>query len=119
MIDFKTVLYDKLKTVASRVYDEEAPTGATYPYIVYNLPGSTDSYDQDMIAVDIDIWGYGTDNTAIDQLVADIRAALDNYSETNANVGTTFWYVSTLQIKDPVEGVRRRRMRFDASTYYA
>lgn len=119
MSDFKTVLYDKLKTVADRVYDEEAPTGTTYPYVVYNLPGSIDSYDQDMIAVDIDIWGYGTDNTVIDQLVADIRVALNNYTITNANVGTTFYYVTALQIKDPVENVRRRRMRFNASTYYA
>jgi hypothetical protein len=118
MINFKTLLYNKLITITPKIYDEEAPTGTAYPYIVYNLPGSTDDYDRDDIAVDIDIWGYGTDNTAIDQLVADVRATFDNYTETNENIGVTFYYVSTLQIADPTEKVRRRRVRLLAATYY-
>jgi len=118
-IAWLTAIATRLKTVTSKVYLEEAPTNAVMPYIVYSITGSIDSYDMDAIALEVDVWGTGPDTTALETMANSVRAAMDNYSVVNANVGATCYYEGTLQIKDPIENIRRRRVSFTVNSYYA
>jgi hypothetical protein len=118
-IAWLTLIATKLKTVTSKVYFEEAPTGAVMPYIVYSVSGSIDSYDMDAVALEVDVWGKGPDTTALETMAESARKALDNYTATNASVGATVYYTGQLTTTEAIENIRRRRLSFEVNSYYA
>ena len=120
------MIYEKLKTVHARVYQEEAPQidpdteePPIFPYVVFKTPTITPVFIRDDIILEVTIWGNNTDTTEIEDLADSIDAVLDRYKHYEEGIMATRLYkMNRLAIPDPDERLRRRELRYICKTYF-
>lgn len=119
MIELRKVIHALLKTVHSRVHFVDAPEAATFPYVVYNLPTSTnaDGTREDFI-LEVDVWDNATDTTAIETLTQNIDTLLNREHSINAKVLVNFYRVNRLVLTDDDKSIKRRKLTYQAKTYF-
>ena len=111
MIEFRKALSDYLKTIHSRVYYQEAPELATFPYIVYDIPSALyDGEYTDQITLDIDGWDLNTlgDTTAIETLMDNINA-LDKKVLEGPGMTATCYLDNRMALTDPDKNIKHRK----------
>jgi hypothetical protein len=115
-----------LKTKSTRVYFEEAPDNATYPYVVYNLPNSISAFNREDFSLEIDVWDNVNNTTALETLVGNIDGNGDLTNPTGLNykniyvsnkLAATFYRESRLIIRDEDKRIKRRQLRYRIKTY--
>jgi hypothetical protein len=76
--EIRKAYQELIKLVAARVYFEDAPENATYPFVVVNLPVSNDFGEGfEVYTMDIDFWDKSTDTTALETLTHDVNMAIN------------------------------------------
>lgn len=111
------LILQTLKTKHSRVYHENAPDNAVYPYIVFNIDDGFKSHRDDLMLI-IDIWDRNSSSIAIEDLTDSIDKLLDEANIFNEFVLTTFYRQNRMKVEDPDVKLKRRQLRFNAQTYF-
>ncbi len=122
MIELQKYVVGVLKSVHSRVYQEEAPQEAVYPFVVYRLPTSTETEErrEDFI-LEVDVWDNPPDGSTVtlQQLADEIDRALHRtvYLDPGGKWITMIYRINRMMVPDPDPEIRRRQLRYDLRTY--
>ena len=111
------LILDTLKSKHPRVYHENAPKNAEYPYIVFNINDGLKSHRDDLILT-IDIWDRNNSSMVIEDLADTIDKLLDEANLPNEFVLPTFYRQQRLKVEDPDKTLKRRQLRFNVQTYF-
>lgn len=106
-----------LKTKHGRVYHENAPQNAEYPYIVFNINDGLKSHRDDLILI-IDIWDRNDSSMRIEDLTDMIDTLLDEANLPNEFVLPTFYRQQRLKVEDEDKTLKRRQLRFNVQAYF-
>lgn len=119
MIDLQKFIVAELKKIHSRVYQEWAPQGAVFPYVVYRLPVSNPSEWREDFILEIDVWDQPADGSTVTlQTLADsIDRALNRLRYTGDGWNTRIYRINRLMVPDPDPTIRRRQLRYELRTY--
>lgn len=118
MNKLRGILQSKLKTIHSRVYFKKASEKATFPYIVFDfLPTIEDGQGHTIVPFDVDGWDDTEDTTALEALMANVKAGLDKWSYKDNEIGAIFFLDSRLTLTDDEERLSRRKYTFQARIF--
>lgn len=93
-----------------RVFLEDAPKDAEYPFIVFSLPNSIDTSTMENFVLEIDFWNNVPDDTALETLCHNVNTALNRRTVMiSNNISTSAYLENRLQIQDPDKRLRRRQ----------
>ena len=118
MISLGDHIYTELGKLATRVYHEQAPKDATFPYVTFNFPTSAPDEIREDFILTVDIWGKGPSTLALEQLVSSISRALDHTTFCDDDLCVRIYKDNTLAPPDPNLDIRRRQLRFECRTFY-
>lgn len=119
MIELRTVLSAFLKTLHSRVYFEDAPENAEFPYIVYDIPNSHDDGEcHELVTIDIDGWDLNNtgDTTVIENLMENINQ-LNKKTLITDDIVVTFYLENKFPLTDPDKRIKRRKYTYQAKLF--
>lgn len=114
VLDLRTAIRGILMTAHPRVYYEDAPKSATFPYLVYDIPSSFDDGDIEVFVLDVDGWDDPTagDTTALETLMEAADAALQRSVINQAGIAAPIYRDSRLSLNDPDERIIRRKYTY-------
>lgn len=112
-IALRTELSRLLKTLTTRVYYEEAPDNAVYPYTVYELDELGFDYGKTQYQLEINAFDFGTSTTAVETLSDNIQKALDQYHFINDKIQFMSYRNQRRIIREGDKQILRRRMLFE------
>lgn len=113
MNELRTALNSLLRLHHPRVYYQNAPNTAKFPYIVYNLPNSFDNEQQEVFNLDVDVWAMGSDTTEIETLSGSLWKDLNGHHHIDANIQFTTYRASRLTLEDDNPDIKRRKLIFE------
>ena len=116
--DLKKLIQEKLKTVTSDVYFQQARDNALYPHIVFNFRDINlgDLSRQDYV-LEVDVWDKGTLTTTVDALADDVEDILHTENLPQENVLPTFYKIDRKSIIDSDKDIKHRLIRFQIQNY--
>ena len=116
--ELKKFLQTKLKTIANKVYYEQADDDALYPHIVFNFRTIDlgDLSRQDYI-LEIDLWDKGLDTNAIDKMADDVENLLQGQNLPQTGILPTFYLYDRKSILDSDKDIKHRLVRFQIQNY--
>jgi len=112
MIELRKALHKHLKTIHTRVYFQQAPDTATFPYIVYNIPSlNDDGEDFQLVTLDIDGWDAPEtgDTTALETLMASVNTGMNKKTIVTEDFAATFYLENKLSLTDDDPRIKRRK----------
>jgi hypothetical protein len=109
MIKIRTDIQNFLNSKHERVYYQHAPDDAIYPFIVYDLPNSTDNGTMENFVLEIDAWDDKTDTIPLESLIGTIDEGLHRRSVVTEGISLTFYRENRLSLTDPDKRLRRRQ----------
>lgn len=113
MIELRTALREIIKQYHPRVYYQNAPSTAHYPYIVYNLPNSFDNEQQEVFNLDIDLWNLGAGTTELETLANNLWKVFNNYYHIDPNMQFSIHRANRLSLEDDNPDIKRRKLIFE------
>jgi len=118
MLDLRKALNSYLKTIHPRIYFQQAPELATFPYLVYDFQNINDDGESREIAViDIDGWDVNPDTTALETLMTSINAGLNKSTLTSGDLTATFYLDTKIPLTDDVPEIRHRKYIYQAKLF--
>lgn len=128
MIEFRTILLDYLKKFHPRIYFQDAPANAEYPYIVFDISSITaDGEGSELAAVDVDGWDMPAngDTTGIETLMETINGngdienptGLNKKTLTAENLTATFYLDRKIPLKDDDKRIKHRKYIYEARLF--
>lgn len=129
MIRIRTALNNYLKTLHPRVYFQDAPKDAPFPYIVYSVSMYPDGEGFERVVLDIDGWDSNNNNdaTVIENLMqkvngyigadGEIIQGLDKKTLTTDNMSVVFYLDSKLPVEDTDKRIKRRKYSYTGKLY--
>jgi len=116
IIEARKAIQSALLEVSPRVYYENAPLTATYPYLVFNLPNSLyDGANTGNLILEVDGWDKTQSSTALETLMYNVNAKLDRKT-VNGSVALIFYLDSKLSIPDDDASIIRRKYNYQLKT---
>lgn len=112
MIKDLKIIQQLLVAQHPRTYLDIAPQDAELPFIVWTIPSTTDEELREDLILQIDIFDYSTDATAVEQLADDVDKALKGIDNLTTDCLMRFTRVGRLNIPDPDIRVRRRELKY-------
>lgn len=128
LIEFRKLIKTYLLTKVDRVYFEQAPNNAVYPYIVVDLPNSVDDGSMENFVMDVDGWDAPPkgNTTALETMMnsVDGDGLINNPSglhrktlTLDGELSITFYRENRLTLRDDVSRIRRRKIIYQARTH--
>jgi hypothetical protein len=118
IIEIRKYLLILLKSIHPRVYFEQAPDNAVYPYIVYNLPNSFEEGIMEQFVLDIDAWDNSKDTTSLETLIDSVDQSLHRkVAVVNDTMAFIFYRENRLSLTDDDPRIRRRKYVYQIRTY--
>jgi len=117
VIEIKTAINELLESKHERVYYQSAPKDATFPYLVFDLPNSTDDGSLERFVLDIDAWDNKKDTTEIETLIDSIDKGLHRKTIVVNDLSMTFYRENRLALRDDDPSIRRRKYIYQIRTY--
>jgi hypothetical protein len=127
IIELQKQIFAFLKTKATRVYYEDAPDNAQYPYVVYDFPSSLENFsNREDFILEIDIWDNATDTKPLETLTGNIDG--DGNVDVPSGLHRKNFYVSgklsakvykegRYNIRDEDKRIKHRQLRYRIQTY--
>lgn len=117
LLELRGILQTYFKLKHSRVYFQQAPDNATYPFVVYDLPNSIDDGAMENFVLDIDVWDNSPNTTVLETLASDIDTGLHRITIVSNGLGATFYRENRQAMLDDDSRLRRRRLTFQIRTH--
>ncbi|HRC81342.1 MAG TPA: DUF3168 domain-containing protein [Sedimentibacter sp.] len=120
MKNLRKLLHQHLKSIHSRVYFQDAPDNAQFPYLVYDFTQITnDGEEFETVALDIDGWDMpaGGDTTALETLMQSVNDALNKKTLTAEGMAVTFYLDRKIPLLDDNKDIRRRKYIYEARLF--
>ncbi len=120
MKNLRKLLHPYLKSIHPRVYFQDAPDNAPFPYLVYDFTQITnDGEEFETVAVDIDGWDMPADGdtTALETLMQSVNAALNKKTLTAEELAVTFYLDRKIPLRDDNKDIRRRKYIYEARLF--
>lgn len=118
MIKLRTELTKLLKIYHPQVHYQTAPSTATFPYIILNLPNSFTNEEQEIFSVDVDLWDNRTDTTELEELASTLWKELHHHRHIDESIQFTIYRENRIPELDETEiGIRRRKLIFQLRYY--
>jgi len=102
-----------LKTVADRVYHEEAPPTALYPYVVYESSELAYENGKTTFQLEVNVLDYGEDSSTVEILSDLVQNTLNKYYFINDTIQFTTYKGNKNIIKEEDKKIIRRKMNFE------
>jgi hypothetical protein len=120
-VELRKVIKASLKSIHSRVHFKHAPDKATYPYLVYDLPNSTDDGLMERFVLEVDGWDRilpGQDTTTLETLMDSADKELHRkVIVVNGELALIFYRENRLSPTDDDSRIRRRKYVYQIRTY--
>lgn len=116
----RELLHPYLKSIHPRVYFQDAPDNAQFPYLVYDFTQIiNDGEEFETVAVDIDGWDMpaGGDTTALETLMQTVNDVLNKKTLTAENLAVTFYLDRKIPLLDDNKNIRRRKYIYEARLF--
>ena len=120
MKNLRKLLHPYLKSIHPRVYFQDAPDNAQFPYLVYDLTQIVnDGEEFETVALDIDGWDMPADGdtTAIENLMDEVNQALNKKTLTAEELAVTFYLDRKIPLTDDNKDIRRRKYIYEARLF--
>lgn len=120
MKNLRKLLHPYLKSIHPRVYFQDAPDDAQFPYLTYDFTQITnDGEEFETVALDVDGWDMpaGGDTTALETLMQTVNNALDKKTLTAEGLAVTFYLDRKLPLRDDNKNIRRRKYIYEARLF--
>ena len=129
--EIRKIIFTSLKTVHARVYFESAPATigdpdnpgtnipTPFPYLVYDLPNSTDDGTLEQFVLDVDAWDSTSgDTTIVEILIDNADKSLHRKTITVDDVlAVTFYRENRLTLTDDDPNIKRRKYIYEVRTF--
>lgn len=114
VIEMRKALQALLLTAHDEVYYEEAPDGATYPYIVYNLIDSTDDGSLEQVMLEVDGWDAPISGNTIplEEMMGNVDNVLHRAKIYSENVFFSIYRETRRNVPEPDSRLRHRYLEF-------
>jgi len=119
VIEIREIINTALKTVHARVYYRTAPDTAVFPYLVYDLPNSTDDGTLEQFILDVDAWDMPSgDTTGLETLIDSADKSLHRKTITVDEVlAVTLYRENRLTLTDDDPNIKRRKYIYQVRTF--
>ena len=120
MKNLRKLLHPYLKSIHPRVYFQDAPDDAQFPYLTYDFTQITnDGEEFETVALDIDGWDMpaGGDTTALENLMESVNDALNKKTLTAEGLAVTFYLDRKIPLTDDNKDIRRRKYIYEARLF--
>ena len=116
--DLKKLIQEKLKTLTTNVFYEQATDNALYPHIVFSFKTIElgDLSRQDYI-LEVDVWDKGTSTYNVEELADKVEDLLHAQNLPQTNVLPTFYKMERKAILDVDKSIKHRIIRFQIQNY--
>jgi len=120
VIEIRKMIKTQLKTIHPRVYYRTAPDTAVFPYLVYDLPNSTDDGTLEQFVLDVDAWDSTSGDTTIVEILIDNNADKSLHRKTitvDDVLAVTFYRENRLTLTDDDPNIKRRKYIYEVRTF--
>jgi hypothetical protein len=120
MKNLRKLLHPYLKSIHPRVYFQDAPDDAQFPYLTYDFTQITnDGEEFETVALDVDGWDMpaGGDTTALENLMESVNDALNKKTLTAEGLAVTFYLDRKIPLLDDNKNIRRRKYIYEARLF--
>lgn len=120
MKNLRKLLHPYLKSIHPRVYFQDAPDDAQFPYLTYDFTQITnDGEEFETVALDVDGWDMpaGGDTTALENLMESVNDALNKKTLTAEGLAVTFYLDRKIPLRDDNPAIKRRKYIYEARLF--
>ena len=119
VIEIREIIQTALNSVHPRVYYQTAPDTAVFPYLVYDLPNSTDDGTLEQFILDVDAWDMPSgDTTGLETLIDSADKSLHRKTITVDEVlAVTLYRENRLTLTDDDPNIKRRKYIYQVRTF--
>jgi hypothetical protein len=118
VLEIKESIKAILNTLHARVFYNDAPDDAIYPYVVFNLPNSIDSGTLENFVLDVDVWDDNSDTTDLETLIGNIDSQLHKKSVVIDNkLGFVIYRENRIPLDDEDVRIKRRKYVYQLRSY--
>lgn len=116
--DLKKLIQEKLKTITTNVYYEQANDNALYPHIVFSFKEVNlgDLSRQDYMLY-VDVWDKARSTYNVEELADKVEDLLHTQNLPQTNILPTFYKVDRKSILDSNKDIKHRLIRFQIQNY--
>src|SRR5690606_35280043 len=120
MKNLRKLLHPYLKSIHPRVYFQDAPDDAQFPYLTYDFTQITnDGEEFETVALDVDGWDMPSDGdtTALEILMQTVNDALNKKTLTAEGLAITFYLDRKIPLPDDNPAIKRRKYIYEARLF--
>jgi hypothetical protein len=118
IVELKKAILSFLKAKHPRAYYQAAPKSATFPYLVYDLPNSTDDGVMERFVLEVDGWDKSKDTTVIETLMDSVDKELHRKTVILADaISATFYRENRIPLRDDDPQICRRKYVYQVRTH--
>jgi hypothetical protein len=117
-VELRKAIQASLKSIHTRVYFQHAPDNAVYPYLVYDLPNSTDDGLMERFVLEVDGWSNSKDTNEVETLMDSMDKELHRRVViVNGELALILYRENRLAPIDDDPRIRRRKYVYQIRTY--
>jgi len=113
MIEIRKALNPFLKSLHPRVYFNQAPQTAVFPYLKYDLQMYPDGEGNELVTLEVDGWDSNTAGDPMPvELLMDSLKALDKKTLSTDLITVTFFLENRLTVEDDNKDIKHRKYSY-------
>ena len=111
--ELRKALRATMLTVVDRVYYDQAPDNATFPYVVFDLLELTHEDGRTLMEMEVNILDYGTSTTTAEDIADELQSMLHKADYINAYIQYSIYRGLRQKVEEEDKQLIRRRLTFE------